>query len=166
VPVKDAELVKAIDRLGDHYQRNISNRFIKQALSHLSIPQATWERIDRLTTKSGYAEANGYEFEELYEMILAAATLVSQARKHVVPSARTFGGRSGGRATAGDRGEGVLREMAFQTFPSNLMLFADLVNELYLKTVELDKRDHAGKKGVFERMPELRDLGKLLIASE
>ena len=165
MPVKDADLLKTIDKIGDHYRRNINNRFIRQALVHLTIPQATWDRIERLTTKSGYADANGYQYEELYEMILSAATLVSQARKHVVPNIHTLSGRTAGRS-APDRGEGVLREMAFRTFPSNLGILADQLNELYMKTVELDKRDSGSKKPIYERMPELRDIGKLLISSE
>lgn len=166
MPVKDAELLKAIGIMGDHYQHNINNRYIRQALVHLMIPQPAWDGIERLTTKSGYSEANGYQFEELYEMILAAATLVSQARKHVVPNVRSLGGRPAGKPSPADRGEAVLKDMAFRNFPANLGLFADQINELYMKTVELDKRDHGNKKCVYERIPELRDIGKLLISSE
>lgn len=166
MPVKDAELLKVIGRIGDHYQHNINNRFIRQALVHLMIPQSVWDSIERLTTKSGYSDANGYQFEELYEMILAAATLVSHARKHVVPNVRSFGGRPAGKASSADRGEAVLKDMAFGNFPANLGLFADQVNELYMKTIELDKKEHGNRKCAFERIPELRDIGKLLIASE
>jgi hypothetical protein len=166
VPVKDADLMKTIERIGDHYQHNINSRYIRQALVQLMVPQAHWERIERLTTKSGYSEANGYQFEELYEMILSAANLISQARKHILPNTRAITGKAAGKGVPGDRGEGVLREMAFRNLPANLGIFADQINELYVKTVEIDKRDHANKKCVFERMPELRDLGKLLIASE
>jgi len=166
VPVKDAELLKTIARIGDHYQRNINNRYIRNALTHLSIPQVTWDRIERLTAKSGYAELNGYQYEELYEMVVAAATLVSTARKRIVPNVRSLVGKSGGRASGTNHGENVLREMAFTTLAANLGILADQVNELYLKVIELDKRDHTDTKCIYERLPELKELGKLLIAAE
>jgi hypothetical protein len=164
VPVKDAELQKAIGRIGDHYQRNINNRFIRQALVQLTIPQSVWDNIERLTAKSEYAETNGYQLEELYQMILSAATLVSHARKHVVPNVRSLGGRPSGRPSSADRGEAVLKDMAFGNFSANLGLFADQVNELYMMTIALDKKEHGNRKCVFERIPELRDIGKLLIS--
>jgi hypothetical protein len=169
LPVNDADLVKMIDLMGDHYRNNINNRYIRKALLSLQIPPDTWAKIERLTTRSGHAEANGYQYEELYEMILAAATLISRARKHVVPNAARLGGRvrSAGPRPAGEsRGEEVLREMAFRTLGQNLSIFSDHVHSLYMKSVELDKRDHAGQKCVYERLPELKGIGKLLIATE
>jgi hypothetical protein len=165
VPVKDAEILKTIAAIGDHYQRNINNRFVRQALVQIKIPQVVWERIERLTTRSGYSDANGYQYEELYDMILAAATLVSQARKDVVPNVRSLAGRSASRGSSAEHGEAVLRDMAFSNLPANLGILADQVNELYMKTIELDKRDHPKTRCVYERVPELRDLGRLLIAS-
>lgn len=168
LPVKDADLVKMIDAISEHYRNNINNRYIRKALVTLQIPPDTWARIEKLTTKSGYAEANGYQYEELYEMILAAATLISHSRKHVVPNAARLGGRPapGAARTGGTSGEDVLREMAFRTLAQNLGIFADQIHTLYMRTVDLDKRDHVNKKCVYERMPELKDIGKLLIATE
>ena len=53
--------------------------------------------------------------------------------------------------------------MAINNFPANLGVFSDLINELYVKTVQQDKADHPGVRPVYERMPELKEIGRLLI---
>ena len=67
------------------------------------------------------------------------------------------------RQKSDDARDGVLLQMAIDNFPANLGVFSDLINELYLQAVEIDKQDHPNEKPVYERMPELKDLGKLLI---
>ena len=57
----------------------------------------------------------------------------------------------------------VLRDMAAQTFPVNLGIFSDLVNELYVKTTNLDRQAHSKTRPVYERIPELKGIGKLLV---
>ena len=52
--------------------------------------------------------------------------------------------------------------MAINNFPANLGVFADLVNELYVRAVALDRAEHPKEKPVFEHLPELKELGKLL----
>jgi hypothetical protein len=57
----------------------------------------------------------------------------------------------------------VLRDMAAQNFGVNLAILSDLVNELYMKTTTLDRAAHDKKRPVFERISELKNLGKLLV---
>jgi hypothetical protein len=52
--------------------------------------------------------------------------------------------------------------MAINNFSANLGVLSDMVHELYVKVVESDKKDHAGQKPIFERMPELKEIGQLL----
>jgi hypothetical protein len=59
----------------------------------------------------------------------------------------------------------ILRDMAAQNFPVNLAILADYVNELYMKTTVLDKAAHDKKRPVYERIPELKDLGKYLVTN-
>lgn len=157
--IKDPEIFKIIERLGDHYQNNISNRFIRKVLVLLDLPQSEWDRIDSLTTKSEYYKNQGFQFEELYEIVIAAAHFVHQARTKMLPNLKSIIAQSG---TDTDR---VLREMAAQNFPVNLGIFSDQINELYMKTTSLDREAHERKRPVYERIPELKDIGKYLVTA-
>jgi hypothetical protein len=157
VSVKDPDIFRIAEKIGDHFLNNVSNRFIRKALLVLDLQQAEWDRLENLTAKSEYYKQQGFQFDELYEMVLAAAHFIYQARIKMVPNIR---GMLGAGGTDKER---VLRDMAAQNFPMNLEILADLINELYLKTMSLDKAAHDKKRPVFERNPELKDLGKLLV---
>jgi hypothetical protein len=157
VPVKDPDIFRIVEKVGDHYINNVSNRFIRKALMILELQQAEWDRLDNLTSKSEYYKQQGFQFDELYEMVLAAAHFIHEARVKMLPNIRGMLG-----AGSNDQ-ERVLRDMAAQNFGVNLKIMADLVNELYLKTTSLDKAAHEKKRPVFERIPELKELGKMLV---
>lgn len=164
--IKDEELLRIIERLGDHYRSNISNRIMRTALLKMDLNGATWDRIERLTDISDLQRAEGYSFHELYEQVLAMALFVNYAQHRLLPNIRAMlsGNKSpqfgGSKTNPNDR---VLREMAINNFKSNLGVLSDIVNELYLKTVELDKKLNGEKNPVYSRMPELKQLGQLLI---
>jgi len=157
VNIKDSEIFKIIERIGDHYQNNISNRFIRKALVLLDLPQSEWDRLDSLTTKSEYYKNNGFQFEELYEMVIAAAHFIFQARTKMLPNLKSI------IAQGGTDADKVLREMAAQNFPLNLGILSDQINELYMKTTSLDRDAHDKKRPVYERIPELKDIGRFLV---
>ncbi|MGO9411979.1 MAG: hypothetical protein ACLQCB_14675 [Spirochaetia bacterium] len=155
--IKDPEIFKIIERIGDHYQNNISNRFIRKVLILLDLPQSEWDRLDSLTTKTEYYKNQGFQFEELYEMVIAAAHFIYQARTKMLPNLKSIIAQGG---TDADR---VLREMAAQNFPLNLGVLSDQINELYMKTTSLDREAHDRKRPVYERIPELKDIGRFLV---
>jgi len=157
VPVKDPDIYRIVEKLGDHFVNNVSNRFVRKALMILELQQAEWDRLENLTAKSEYYKQQGFQFDELYEMVLAAAHFIQEARVKMLPNIRNMLG-----AGSTDQ-ERVLRDMAAQNFGVNLKILADLVNELYMKTTSLDKAAHDKKRPVFERIPELKDLGKMLV---
>ena len=157
MPIKDPDIFRIVEKVGDHYTNNVSNRFIRKALMVLELQQAEWDRLDNLTAKSEYYKQQGFQFDELYEMVLAAAHFIHEARVKMLPNIRGMLG-----AGSNDQ-ERVLRDMAAQNFGVNLKIFADLINELYLKTTSLDKAAHEKKRPVFERIPELKELGKMLV---
>ena len=157
VPVKDPDIFRIVEKIGDHYTNNVANRFIRKALVVLELQQAEWDRLENLTSKSEYYKQQGFTFDELYEMVLAAAHFIHQARQKMLPNIR---GMLAQGSTEQDR---VLRDMAAQNFGVNLAIFSDLVNELYLKTTAVDKSTHEKKRPVYERIPELKDVGKLLV---
>jgi len=52
--------------------------------------------------------------------------------------------------------------MAFSNYGGNVSILADMVYELYLKTVELDKQEN--RRGpVYLHIAELKTLGNLLV---
>jgi len=157
VSIKDPEIYKIIERVGDHYQNNISNRFIRKVLVVLDLPQSEWDRLENLTSKSEYYKNQGFQFDELYEMVIAAAHFIHQARGKLVPNMKSMISQGAGDA---DR---VLRDMAAQNFPVNLAILADLINELYMRTTALDREAHEQKRPIYERIPELRDIGRYLV---
>ncbi len=164
--VKDEEIFRIIEQLGDHYKSNISNRIMRKALLKMDLDNATWDRVERLTEISDYQRMEGYSFHELYEQVLAMALFVNYAQHRLLPNLRGLltGDESprfgGGTVGANDK---VLRDMAINNFRSNLGILSDIVNDLYLKTVELDKHLNGEQNAVYSRMPELRQLGQLLI---
>ncbi len=167
MPIKDEEILELIDKIKDHYHNNINNRFIRKALIHLKLPREDWEALERFTEKTDYYKIQGYRYKELYEQIHGAASFVAHAKTDVLPQIKTL--LSGGAETILSRQRGgtdsdrILRSMAINNFSANLGIFADMLNELYIKIVHMDKEDHKGSKPIYERMPELREIGQLLV---
>ena len=162
--IKVPDIYSIIEKIGDHYQKNINNRFMRKALLHLELPQSEWNRLDGLTAKSDYNKAQGFQLYELYEMVLAVAHFIYQARQKLIPNLKALIAQRVARGSEGppDK-EVILRDMAFRNFPANLGILSDLINELYMKTTELDRNAHEKKRPLYERIPELKDLGRFLV---
>ena len=164
---RDERIFKIVEKIRTHYHNNINNRFVRKALLMMKVPRGTWDALSRLTEKTDFYKIQGYPFNELYEQIHAAATFVHHAKIDVVPRLRSL--VAGGidtifsRPKSDQKNEEVLLQMAVDNFPANLGVLSNLINELYLQAVEVDKEDHPNERPVYERMPELKELGKLLI---
>jgi hypothetical protein len=157
--VKDSEVMRLIENIGDHYRTNISNRYIRPALLHLSLDNQAWDLIENLTEKSEQYRYQGFHLDELYRQLAAAARFVALARRDLAPTLRV---RLGALAKGNDS-DRVLRDMAINNFSSNLRLFSDLVNQLYVKLVELDKENAAGRVPLYQQIPELAEIGRMLV---
>jgi hypothetical protein len=159
--VRDAQIVRLIERIGEHYRSNISNRFIRPALLHLPLEKQAWDLIETLTEKIEQYRYQGFQMDELYRQIVAAARFVSLTRRELVPTLRN---RLAG-SSSGPGPDKVLRDMAVNNFGSNLQVFADLVNELFLCLVEFDKVAAKGHRPLYMNMPELNDIGRMLVGN-
>jgi hypothetical protein len=157
-PIRDAHIVRLIEQISEHYRTNIYNQYIRPALLQLSLDKATWDLIDVLTEKVEQFRYQGFHLDELYRQIAACARFISVVRRDLVPGLRN---RTSIPAVTGSNK--VLRDMAINNFASNLQVFADLINELYVKLVEMDKLDVKGHMPLYVRMPELKDMGRQLI---
>ena len=116
--------------------------------------------IETLTEKIEQYRYQGFHLDELYHQVVAAARFVSLTRRELVPTLRNR--LSAGGSAGPDR---VLRDMAVNNFSSNLQVFSDLVNELYIGLVELDKLDAKGRRPLYMSIPELNDIGRLLVGN-
>jgi hypothetical protein len=163
--VRNEEIFKIVEKIRDHYHTNLNNRYIRKALLLMKVPRGTWDAIARLTEKTDFYKIQGYPYKELYEQIHAAATFVHHAKLEVAPHLRELLSRGTGTVFSREKGgeDKVLLEMAINNFPANLGVFSDLIDNLYVKTVEQDRADHPDVRPVFERMPELKEIGRLLI---
>ena len=163
--VRNEEIFKIVEKIRDHYHTNLNNRYVRKALLLMKVPRGTWDAIARLTEKTDFYKIQGYPYKDLYEQIHAAATFVHHAKLEVAPRLREL--LSSGTETVFSREKGgedkVLLEMAINNFPANLGVFSDMIDSLYVKTVEQDKADHPNVRPVYERMPELKEIGRLLI---
>jgi hypothetical protein len=168
--VKDAKVFEILDKIKEHYKNNISNRYIRRALLTMELTQTAWDLLDSISEKAELYKVQGFQLDELYDRIIAASQFISHARKEVMPNLRVL--LAGGvdarftRSTGEVSSDRVLGEMAAKNFPVNLKIFADLVNELYLTTVEIDKGMHKNKKPIFERISELKNIGRYLVEGE
>ena len=153
--VKDAQVVRLIERIAEHYRTNISNRFIRPALLQLSLEKQSWDLIDDLTEKISQYRYQGFDLIELYRQIVAAATFVSLARRDLVSSLRN-------RLVGSAGPDKVLRDMAVNNFGSNLQIFGDLIGELYTCLIELDKNAAKKHRPIYTAIPEIGEVNRML----
>lgn len=156
--VKNTQIFSIVDRIGEHFQQNIYNRYLRKAFSDLTIEKGSWEKIEKLTQSSEYDRMQGYSFGELYDSIYAMAGFIKKVRTDVAPNLRF---RLGASHPSGN--EKLLMDMAIINFNANLGLLADMVNELYMKTIELDREEAKGRAPLYTRRSELSEVGKMLI---
>jgi len=157
--IKDAHILRLIQRIGEHYRSNISNRFLRPIILQMQLDKTTWDQIELLTEKTDLIIDNGVHLDDLYKQIAACARFVELARNNLSPTLRTKL-----NAIPGSHDK-TLRNMAANNFISNLKVFSDLLHELYMNLVELDKA-HCGKgKPVFMQISELQTVSRLLVGS-
>jgi hypothetical protein len=153
--VGTAQVTRLLEQIGNHYRANVANSYIRPALLQLPLDPQDWTQIEMLTHKR--AQNLGFDLDDLYRQISAAARFVSMVRHDLLPVLRNRlkGEESGMRK--------VFRDMAINNFGSNIKVFADLLNELYLALAELDKQYSRGRMPLYRQMPELLDLGRMLV---
>jgi len=155
--IKDAQVTRLIERIGEHYRTNISNRFLRPVLLQLQVDKSTWDQVEVLTEKLELFRYQGFHLDELYRQIAACARLVEVARNK-----STIRNKLSSIPIGADK---TLRDMAVSNFSSNLQVFADLLNELYVILVDIDKQDSGVNQPIYSQIPELYNIGCLLAGS-
>jgi hypothetical protein len=157
--IQDPQVIRLIDRIGQHYRTNIANRFIRPFLLLLPLDNTARNAIENFMEKGSQFSYQGYEVEDLYHQIAAAAQFVFYARRDMpsIRSRQDMGHSLGGS----DR---ILREMALNNLNSNLKVLADLLYELYIKLVELDKAENQ-RNPIYTQISDLADIGHQLVGN-
>jgi hypothetical protein len=155
--IKDAQVMRLIERIGEHYRTNISNRFIRPALLQLPLDKTTWDNIEVLTEKYEQFRYQGFHLDELYREVAATARFIAATRREVAPSLRSRLGS--GSVGSGDK---VLQDMAVNTFNANLTIFAELLYELYTRLVDIDVANAKGKTPLYQQVPEYSAIEDIL----
>ena len=154
--IKDAHVARLVEKIGDHYQVNISNRFLRPLILQLQLDKNTWDQIEILTEKIEMYRFQGFHLDDLYRQIAACTRLVEAARHGIIPSLKA---KLNAIPSGHDK---ILRDMAANNFASNLQVFANLLNELYLILVEFDEKSAGSHPPVYTQMPELHVIDHLL----
>lgn len=144
-----------LEQIGNHYRANVANSYIRPALLQLPLEPQDWAQIEMLTHKQ--ALNLGFDLDDLYHQISAAARFVSMVRRDLLPVLRN---RLKGEEPETRK---VFRDMAINNFGSNIKVFADLINELYQVLAELDKQNSRGRMPLYLQIPELLDVGRMLV---
>jgi len=154
--IKEPHIVRLIEQIGEHYRTNISNKFLRPVLLQIQIDKNTWDQIEVLTEKMELYRYQGFHLDELYRQIAACARFVEVARNRAAIKSKL--------TTLPPGPDKILREMAVSNFAPNLKVFADLLHELYISLVDLDKKDVGDERPpVYSQMPELYNIGRLLV---
>jgi hypothetical protein len=154
--IRDPAVISLAERIAEHYQGNIASRFIRPVLMQVGLEKPVWDLIDSLSTKP--ERYQDFMMDELYREIGAMARFVSIVRRDLLPNLKS---RIGTGGAAGQ--EKIIRDMAVATFPSNITVLADFVNQLFDVVVKIDKADiRNGRKPLCSQMPELADVKRNL----
>jgi hypothetical protein len=153
--IKDAQVLRLIEQIGEHYRTNISNRFLRPILLTIPLDKTTWDQVELLTEKMEIFQYQGFHFDELYTQIIACTRFVEAARSNLLPTLRNKISSVPGSQ------DKILREMAASNFVSNLQVFADLLFDLYSNLIDLDQQSSGKNQPIYTQIQELSNVFRL-----
>jgi hypothetical protein len=127
--IDDPEVLEAIKRLGEHFQTNANNRYMRDILVRLDVSDSDWRSIERLTSPRQIDSVQGYGIEQLYDGIIALAHFVYSAQREVVPAIGNFI----------PHGASPIVKMAIKNFPANLSSLSEMTYDLHKRVRGQDK---------------------------
>lgn len=158
-PVVEDNIFDILEKVINHFNLNINNQYLHQVLMTMAVPDDVWSTLEKMGDKFEYYRTQGYSFKDLYGIIYSAALFIHHMKTEVKPNIRPLVTRLVTSAGSNSR---VIQTMLINNFASNVAVFSDLVNELYLGVVSLDKERNK-KFPVFKKMLELEEIGAYLI---
>jgi hypothetical protein len=154
--VKSYEIINLIENLTNHYNILENNRLIRNTLNEVEISFSYRHYFEIIVNYSEQFRTDGYRMDDLYLGIIGLAQFIYQARTISEPLAKTLVGKS----------DAIQDRMAVDNMTSNLNVMADLANDLYVKTVALDKEKETRRRpALYPNIRELKDVGMLLTST-
>lgn len=157
-PIKENHIFDLIEKIINHFRQNINNHYLHKVLLTMSVQGAVWSSLEKLEDKYAFFKAQGYTFKDLYETIYSAALFIHHMKTELKPQIRPLVTRLVNSEGANSR---VVQTMLINNFPSNVAVYSDMINELYLNVVELDKKRN-GNHAIYKKHPELQEIGGYL----
>ncbi len=156
--IQDPAIPELILKIADHYNTNISTRFLRPFLAQILSDNELSRRISDMTEHSEAYTAQGIHLDELYLQIHAIARFIYLVRTDIIPNLRGLAGAVGSNDV-----NKVFRDMAMNNFKANIQVLADLVNELYVRITVYDKAQNGKTRTVARDIPGLAEIGRYLI---
>lgn len=155
--IKDAGITSQLLAIADHYNSNISTRFIRPLLTGILSEDEISRPLTALSEQSETYSLQGIHLDELYQQIVALSRFVFRVRTDILPNLRTLAGHS----QQNDANK-IYRDMALNNFGANIQILAELSYDLFGKTVDYDKS--FGEKGrpVYRELPALQEVPRYL----
>ncbi|MDR0556265.1 MAG: hypothetical protein LBG43_00105 [Treponema sp.] len=149
--ISDANITALIESLSNHYNTNITSRFMRPLLLQLSVKKWVWDAIDSFTLNVSLFDYQRFSYDDLYKQLLAFSHFIIVTRRELLPKLKNHTLRFAGP-------DKILMDMAVNTFPSNINLLAEYTKQLYRKLVESDRVDSATREPAYLQYAELQDL--------
>ncbi len=156
--VQDPAIPELILKIADHYNTNISTRFLRPFLAGILSDNELARRISDLTEHSEAYTTQGVHLDEMYLQVLALARFIFLVRTDILPNLRNLSGQT----SLNDMNK-VFRDMAMNNFGANIQVLADYVNELYIKLVANDKSQNGKTRPIYRDIPGLTEIGRYLV---
>jgi hypothetical protein len=154
--IKNYEILNLIEKLSNQYAILESNRLIRNALNDIEVGYSFRHHFEMIVNYSEQSRADGYRLDDLYLGIIGLAQYIYQARTQVQPRLKSQIGRSGA----------IQDRMAVDNMASNLNVMADQANDLFVRTVALDKEKATARQpSLYSKIKELKDVGMLLTST-
>lgn len=157
MPINDGQMLNKMEKMKESLNTLLSIRFVRNAYEHIDLAYTTRSITDSLIRQETMLRSHGYMFSEIYDIILAMAKLIHKFKTEIVPNAKTLLS-----ADPRNAAEKLKEQMAAENLGSNVDVLCDDIQALYIYTVQLDKDSHFKKPPVFERTPELKEIGLYL----
>lgn len=154
--IRDPDIYALIQKIGEHFNSNISNRYIRPVLMSIQVDSENGINIAALTERYEQYRYQGYQLSDLYHQIFALSWFCFRIRHTVLNDLKNqVFQKDAGPRTGQDR---VFRDMAIFNFPANLQVLIGLLVELYNKAVAEDQRINVGKRLIKDSIPDLKNL--------
>lgn len=154
--IKSYEILNLVEDIANQFRILESNRLIRNALNEIEIGYSYRHYFEAIINFSDQNRGDGFRLDDLYMGIVGLAQFIYQARTVVEPRIKGQVGRSGA----------IQDRMAADNMANNLNVMADQANDLYVKTVALDKEKETRRQpALYNSIKELKEVGMLLTST-